>query len=151
AVVRLMRTGLEASIDGGDTVRWPYAEIRQVQGFHAGEPVRLEHGDGLAAALVVPDAAFIDSLRGVSGGETRHFRRAGRRWAFVVLGAAIGVIVLLVVLYRWGIPEIARVVADRVPVSWEDRLGATIVDQFAPENRRCTAAAGQAALDRLLG
>jgi len=151
AVVRLMRTGLEASVDGGDTVWWPYAEIRQVQGFHAGEPVRLERGDGIAAALVVPDAAFIESLRHVSGVTAPRFRRAGRRWALTVFGAAIGAVVLMVILYRWGIPAAARVVADRVPVSWEDRLGATIVDQFAPANRRCTAPEGQAALDRLLG
>ncbi|MGH8058953.1 MAG: DUF7092 domain-containing protein, partial [Candidatus Entotheonellia bacterium] len=44
ATIRLMQSGLEVSTDHGLTLWWPYAEIRQTQGFYAGEQVRLERG-----------------------------------------------------------------------------------------------------------
>jgi Zn-dependent protease with chaperone function len=150
AVIRLTRTGIHAEVDGADAVRWSYGEIRQTQGFHPGEPVRLERGYGITQSLVIPDPSFLDSVREVSGPYAVRFRRAGRRWPLVVLGAAMGAIVVMTVLYRWGIPAAADVLAARVPVSWEDRLGAAIVDRLAPTARRCSATAGQAALDKLL-
>ena len=46
----------------GWTRLWPYRELRQTQGFYEGEEVRLERGGELAEAVVVSDAAFLQSL-----------------------------------------------------------------------------------------
>ena len=52
--VLIGRTGLEITLtDGGGSLRWPLAEVRQTQGFYAGEEVRLERGGELAEALLV--------------------------------------------------------------------------------------------------
>lgn len=150
ATIRLGRAGLEATIEGGATIRWPYEEIRQTQGYHAGEPIRLERGGDIPEVLVVPDAAFIASLKATAAEGTTRFRRTGRHWIGIVVGAAVGAIVLGFALYRWGIPAAAELIAERVPVSWEDRLGAAVVDRLAPPERRCRGAAGQQALERLL-
>ena len=45
--------------DGGGSLRWPLAEVRQTQGFHAGEEVRLERGGELPEALLVQDLGFL--------------------------------------------------------------------------------------------
>jgi hypothetical protein len=44
ARLRLTRAGIEISPEGGATAFWPYGEVRQTQGWHAGEEVRLERG-----------------------------------------------------------------------------------------------------------
>ena len=150
ATVRLGRTGLEATIEGGATIRWPYGEIKQTQGFHSGEPVRLERGGELPEILVVPDPAFIASLKATAADATPRFGRVGRRWVFAVVGAAVGAVVVGAALHGRAIPAIAEVVAARVPPSWEDRVGAAVVDRLAPTQRRCTGVAGQQALEQLL-
>jgi predicted Zn-dependent protease len=52
--------------------------------------------------------------------------------------AALGALAAGSVLYLWGIPAAAKVVAARVPVSWEETLGHNVVEQFAPSELRCT-------------
>jgi beta-barrel assembly-enhancing protease len=47
------------------------------------------------------------------------------------------VIAIVVGLYLWGIPALASVAAARVPVAWETRLGAAVLDELAPPARRC--------------
>jgi predicted Zn-dependent protease len=41
-------------------------------------------------------------------------------------------------------------VARWVPVAWEDRVGASVVDQFVPVAKRCTDPAAQAAIDAIM-
>jgi hypothetical protein len=41
------------------------------------------------------------------------------------------------VLYVWGIPAAAGLVAARVPVSWEERLGRAAVEQITASKQRC--------------
>ena len=150
ATVRLGRSGLEATIDGGATVRWPYGEIRQTQGFHAGEPVRLERGGDLPEIIVVPDPAFIASLKATAADATPRFGRTGRRWVFAVLCAGLGAVVVGAALYVRAIPAISEIVAARVPPSWEDRVGAAVIERLAPAQRRCGGVEGQQALEHLL-
>ena len=57
AAVRLMREGIEITPAGGTPRVWPYREIRQTQGFYAGEQVRLERGRDLPETLLVPEHA----------------------------------------------------------------------------------------------
>src|SRR3972149_7925254 len=79
ARLRLMRSGIEVSIESGLTVLWPYDQIRQTQGFYAGEQVRLEKGGALAEALLVSDAAFLTSLHEVAPGLRMRFHDPARR------------------------------------------------------------------------
>ena len=60
ATIRLVSEGVEITPGGGGTRLWPYRDIRQTQGFYAGEEVRLERGGDLPETLLVPDIAFLD-------------------------------------------------------------------------------------------
>lgn len=152
ATVRLTRQALVLRLDDGSEVVWPLGEVHQTQGFHAGEQVRLERGQGRHEALVLSDQGFLTSLRAVAPEAGRRFvdpvRR--RRRGVLVGSSALGALGLLAVLYLVGIPAAAGFVADRVPAAWEARLGAAVVDQVAPPGQRCTDPAGRAALERIV-
>jgi len=75
-------------------------------------------------------------------------RRRGRRLLTAAAGA--GAIAVAILLYWWGVPAAARLATPLVPVAWEDRLGASIVDQLVPADRRCHGAGGDLALHGLL-
>jgi predicted Zn-dependent protease len=150
--IRLMPSGLEVLTEHGTRFFWPYPEIRQTQGFYAGEPVRLEHGGTLGQALVVASPAFLAALHAVApaaGGRFHHPARRRRRGALTLL-AVIAVVAIVAGLHRWGIPAVADLVAMRVPVSWETRLGEAVLDELAPPERRCGTPGGTAALDGLV-
>ena len=139
ATIRLTHSGLEVTSEGGATLWWPYGEIRQTQGFYAGEQVRLERGGETPEVLLVPDAAFLTDLHRIAPKLARRFHDPTRRRmrARLTLLAALGAIGVATVLYLWGIPALAALVASRVPVSWEERLGQAVVEHLAPPGKRC--------------
>lgn len=152
ATIRLMQSGLEVSTDHGLTLWWPYAEIRQTQGFYAGEQVRLERGGELSEALVIGDPGFLTSVAQVARGQAPHLHnpvRRRRRAALTVL-AALTVIAMTATLYLKGIPALVSFIAVRVPVAWEERLGHAIVEHLAPMGKRCVEPGGVAVLDALV-
>ena len=139
ARVRLTRSGLEITPEGGATAFWPYAEVRQTQGWHAGEEVRLERGGEPAEAVVIADPTFLADLREIAQAPGLRFhdpRRRGRRVLFTA-GAAVAVIAICAALYLWGIPAAAGVVAARVPVSWEEDLGRAVVESLVKPDKQC--------------
>lgn len=137
--IRPMRLGLHVTTEQGDTLWWPYEEIRQTQGFYSGEQVRLERGGEFAEALLVSDASFLTQLHQIAPELSAQFYDPARRRrrARLVLIAALAGLGILTVLYLWGIPALAAFVASRVPVSWEERLGHSIVTHLAPPAMRC--------------
>ena len=139
AAIRLMQSGLEVTTERGTTLWWPYEEIRQTQGFYAGEQVRLERGGETPEVLLVSDAAFLTALHRVAPKLATHFHDPARRRmrAKLTLLAALGAIGIATALYLWGIPAMAALVASRVPVSWEERLGQAVVEHLAPPEKRC--------------
>jgi predicted Zn-dependent protease len=152
ATVRLMRGGLEITPEGAATQFWSYADLRQTQGSYAGEEVRLERGGSLPEVLVVADPAFLTDLREVSQTPSARFhdpRGRGRRLQLTVL-AGLTVVAVVAAIYLWGIPVAAEVVTARVPISWEESLGRSVVDSLVPPERRCLTEAGQRALDELV-
>jgi len=153
ATLRLMRTGLEITTEAGRTLWWPYGEVRQTQGFYAGEQVRLERGVEPVEAVVVDDPAFLTAVRAVGGETARRFHDPTRRRFRVQLTllAAAAVVVIGTALYLWGIPAVAGVIADRVPVAWEERLGAAVMADLAPPAQRCVDPAGTRALETITG
>jgi predicted Zn-dependent protease len=148
--VRVAGAGLDVTLEGGATFRWPLGEIRQAQGDEAGDPVRFERGS-VPETLLVDDPAVLIALRKAAPEWRRRFHDPRRRRARVALTALATAVVLVfaAALYVWGIPAASTAVAPWVPVAWEDRLGAAIVDQVAPAGRRCVGREGQAALEAM--
>jgi len=152
ATVRLMRGGLEITPEGAATQFWPYGELRQTQGSYAGEEVRFERGGPLPEAFVVADPAFLADLREISQTPSARFhdpRGRSRRRQLTVL-AGLAVVAIVAAIYLWGIPIVAEVVAARVPIAWEERLGGSVVESLVPPEKRCRSEAGQRALDELV-
>ncbi len=152
ATVRLMPSGLHIAVDGGPTLWWPFREVRQTQGFYAGEQVRLERGGEIAEAIVVDDVEFLGALQRIGPGFTGHLdspARRRRRLRLTVL-AGLGAVPLAIALYVWGIPAAAGIAATWVPVAWEESLGDMVVAQLAPAERRCVDADLQRVLDDML-
>ena len=137
--ITVMATGLRLIKEDDAIVWWPYDQIRQTQGFFAGEQVRLERGQDIAEVLVVPDEGFLTAIQHIAPGARARFHdpaRRSRRLKLTLL-AACGVLVLGTVLYLWGIPAFADVVASRIPVSWEERLGEALLEQLTATSTRC--------------
>lgn len=139
ATVRLMQSGLEIILEDGRTLWWPYHEIRQTQGFYAGEQIRLEHGRQLPEALVVNDPAFLAALHERAPEAARRFHNpAHRSLRFrLTIYAAVGVVIVGAAIYFLGIPAMAAAVAPHLPVSWEEQLGRGVVNQLAPPSLQC--------------
>lgn len=151
ARVRLTRSGIEISPEGSATAFWPYGEVRQTQGWHAGEEVRLERGDP-GETVIIPDTQFLADLREIAQTPGLRFhdpRRRGRRVAYTV-AAGVAIVGICAALYLWGIPAAASVVAARVPVAWEESLGSAVVDSMMKPEKRCTEPEGVRALDGLV-
>ena len=151
ARVAIGRSGLEITLAEGGSVRWPLAEVRQTQGFYAGEEVRLERGAELSEALLVRDLGFLTALRAAAPEAAAAFHDPGRRRYRVGLTvlAALGSVGLAAALYVWGIPALATALAARVPVSWEVALGDGVAAELAPPGRRCIDPARQARIDAI--
>jgi len=138
--VRIMRSALEVITENGTTLWWPFAEIRQTQGFYAGEEVRLEKGGEIAEVLLVSDPAFLSALHRLAPEVATRFHNPSRRRlrAKLTVVAAFAVIGITAALYLWGIPALSAAVARRLPVSWEEQLGRSVVDELAPLEEQCT-------------
>jgi Zn-dependent protease with chaperone function len=152
ARVRLMRSGVEVITEGGLTFLWPYDQVHQTQGFYAGEQVRLEKGGEIAEALLISDAAFLTALHEIAPGLRMRFHDPARRQTRVELTllAALAVIGIALALYQWGIPLLAAIVAPRVPIAWEERLGLAAVESLSPPAKRCADPALRGAIDDIL-
>ncbi|MFQ5839193.1 MAG: M48 family metallopeptidase [Candidatus Methylomirabilales bacterium] len=150
--VRLMRSGLELTTESGATLWWPYGEIHQTQGFYTGEQVRLEKGGDLPEVLLVSDNAFLIALHCMAPELATRFHNPGqrRRRAALTLLAALAAIGITAVLYLWGIPAMAAIVASRVPVSWEEQLGKAVVQELAPPAKQCTDRTRSRAIDDIV-
>ncbi len=117
--------------------------------------MRLRSSAGGDARLVVRDQRILDALRPRSGRLRGGDMRGARVWtrALTWTGATAGV---LVGLY-FALPLLARPLAALVPLSWEESLGRTVMRQVTlvfgrnGQLRQCTGAAGQAAIERLVG
>lgn len=152
AAVRLLRRGLEITLEDGQVLRWPYAELRQTQGAHPGEEVRLERGGPLPESLLVGAPGFLASLRRIGREEAHGFRGPaprGRRllWAGLSVLGSVGA---AGALYLWAIPLAADRLALHVPVAWEERLGRSVADQLAPPARQCREPQGLAAVEEIV-
>jgi predicted Zn-dependent protease len=92
------------------------------------------------------------AIRDTAPHTRRHFhdpRRRRARLGLTMVALAVA-LVLSGALYAWGIPAASNLVARWVPVAWEDRVGASVVDQFVPVAKRCADPAAQVAIDVIM-
>jgi predicted Zn-dependent protease len=148
ASIRMSQTGLEVSLEDGARLWWPLREVRQTQGSYAGEQIRLERGNPFPEVLLIDDPAFLAALHDTAPtfGRRFHDPRKRRRRILLTIGAALVSIGAGAALYMWGIPAAAGVVAARVPVSWEEKLGNAAMDEISRSERRCVDADREAAI-----
>jgi predicted Zn-dependent protease len=152
AAVVVSSTGLEITTSEGLVRRWRFADVRQTQGRHPGESVRLEHGGPAAEVLVVDDPAFTRAVRAAAPDAARHVRSA-RAWPVrlaLTLGAAVAAAGLIVVIQQWGVPIVTGIVARLVPVGWETRLGDQIFAQIVEGEHLCEDPGRQNVIDGLV-
>jgi predicted Zn-dependent protease len=152
AAILLTPTALEVTTEEGGKLWWPYHEIRQTQGFYAGEQVRLERSGEIVEALLVSDTAFLTSLHSFSPELTTHFHNPSRRAtrANLTFLAALAAVAITAALYLWGIPAMAALAASRVPVSWEEHLGQAVMEHLAPPEEWCTEQGRVQVIDQIM-
>ncbi len=139
AMIRLYSSGLEVVTEGGLRLWWAYDEVRQTQGFYAGQPIRLERVRERPQVVQVSDPAFLTALHRVAGrrGEAFHRQMSSRRRASQALCAGLGLVVVTILTYLWGIPGLATVVAPYIPLAWEERLGEMVLEHVVASQARC--------------
>ncbi len=152
-VVHLQREGFTLIPREGSSRWWRFADVRQTQGHHPGEPIRFEHGSDPAEVLIVPDEAILAAIRDVAPPRAMRVHAPTRRtvWLVATVGTVVAIVVVWWLLYAWGIPALADVVATRLPISWEEQLGSAVADAVAPVERRCSNPAQYGALKDILG
>lgn len=143
-VVTVEPDGLTLHHADGSTVHWPFALIRQTQGAVGAEQLRLEFGGDPPEVLLVQQPGLREAVQEIAPDAFSHFRNRSRTAR--VVAWSLGGLAIATALYLWGMPIVARAVAEVVPVSWERRLGARVVQEMAPAERRCTDTRGVASL-----
>jgi beta-barrel assembly-enhancing protease len=123
----------------GNTLHWPYGKIAQTQGAYEGEQVRLEYGSPLPQTVIIEDPAFLTALQQAAASSAGHFHNPQQRPLRLRLTILAGFALLCVTaaFYVWGIPGLATFLAPRIPLSWEEQLGASVLEQLAPSDARC--------------
>ncbi len=157
-VVRLQMRELWIEDGSGKLLAiWPYEKLRAVDEMATAKTARLSCAESPQARLVVEGEVFLGDLAEAAPQfhrRARTLRRLMRRGLWAAAGIAAAVAVFWVALPH-GVPYLART----IPVSWEEALGESVLDDllafFAAledqdQVRTCEAAAGRAALDRLV-
>ena len=137
--IQLTTTALCISKSDGNTIRWPYREIVQTQGAYEGEQVRFEYGAPLPQTVIVDDCSILTAMRQVATQRTTHLHNPQQRPLRVRLTilAGVGLLGVTAGFYVWGIPGLAQFLAPHIPVSWEEQLGTSVLEQLAPPADRC--------------
>lgn len=120
-------------------VLWAFAELRLRQGHYAGSQVRLEHGTDPVEAVIITDDTFLEHLHEIAPGRARHVHNPANRVhrPMILAGLGLTTAFFLVILYRWGIPYASQLVATKVPVAWEEKLGDSLLEDFLKHATPC--------------
>jgi len=116
--------------------RWPLESVVLVNGGGRDGPVQLELRGERNEGLLVTGAGFLAALRAAAGGRRLRRLAAPPVALRVVLALTFAAVVFLFAAWRWGVPALAAVAAEKVPPSWERELGAAALLELAPESLR---------------
>lgn len=131
---------------------WPIASLRQSQGAHGRERLRLEFGTDPVESIVVEQPGLAEAMRALAPGvnPTLRTRRDHRR----LVGALLALVIVVAAGYVVGAPLFARWLAPRIPPEWEQEIGRSSVEALLKRGPMCAdsvAVAGvRSVLDRLL-
>jgi Zn-dependent protease with chaperone function len=115
---------------------WTHAEMRRPIRIAPDEPARYERGGEIPEVLVISDPSFLPAKRSVFGSRGPDGERRTSGVGRLIL-PALAVLTGLVLLYLWAVPRMAAVVAERVPLEWEEALGRGVVAAFTSGQRVC--------------
>lgn len=143
---------LSLQTPGGGAMLWPFEQLRQTQGAHAGEQLRLEFGTNPVESVLVEQPGLAEAIRRASPGVNPTLR--GRQKTMRIVSLSLGTVVLGIAAYLWGAPVMAAWLAPMVPAEWESRMGRSSIDRFLVGQKVCddslAVADLRAVMDRLL-
>ncbi len=136
--------GLHVTRDDGDAFLWSFAELRRVTPL-GNEALRIERKAEPVETLTVTEPGLPEAAPAL--GKSRAAFDAAARSTFgrVVAGA-----IVVAVIYFFGLPALAGVVAPHVPLAWEEQLGSGMVQQMVPADARCHDSLGQAVVEEIV-
>lgn len=128
--------GLRILKPDGQTMVWAFESLRQTQGRHEREHLRIEHGSEPSESLSVTEAGLAEAIRAAAPNASATLRERTST-ARVVTWSFLGIAAFAVV-YFWGAPAAADWAAARMPASWETDLGRGVGAQMLARERACT-------------
>ena len=149
-VVARLADGLEICEDGAVLARWPYDDLRGIDGAAGHLRLRCASAPELAR-LELADAPFIAALEGRAR-KLKLGRETGRGLARIVLWSLLAAAsILLTAIY--GVPLIAAAATPLVPLGAERFLGLAVEKEVRAlfGERDCHGRAGDAAMEKLVG
>lgn len=139
--VNLSSAGLTLHLPGGQMLSWPFAAVRLSHAGGAIHRVHLEHDvrerdEVRTETLVIDDVGFLDKVHHIAPNALisplQLPRYASLRRLLLVFFLVL-IPATVYIFWTWGVPALADRVAERVPVSWEEKLGDTILSALIKE------------------
>ncbi len=148
--VRAEPRGLIIADADGDIDWWPWPEVQLAEPPARARPIRLSNRSRPGVRLAIDDPAVLPALR--LHARYLHRNPIGRKGLLTAAGTA-AICALVVAVFVYGLPWMARPLAAVIPIAWEQPVGEStvvIVNRiFARGREICTGAAGDAALQAM--
>jgi Zn-dependent protease with chaperone function len=155
--VHLSPRQMTLTLTSGESLAWSYQDINRPFASTGDQaPFHLEHrADDRQTSLTIEDEAFLPNLRAITAIPLDSSLKQTKKSRHFILALAVLVIPLFLYgLWKVVIPQLSDRVAMQVPVSWEEKLGQTVLEglpkKLAPIPDREKAQALNTILDRLL-
>lgn len=133
--------------EGQDLV-WPYEALRTDLPISTGaRDALVKNAHHVGATLFVESEEFVRQLRQYAPSLTTAAHRW--RWARPLIAVAVAAIVLVTAIWKMDLRP-ARTIAMALPETSRQKVGRSVVEQFAKQYKTCTEPTGRAALDKLL-
>jgi len=131
--------GLKIVKKNGVSEWWPFEAITHSQGFHIGDPLHLVYTLENHKSIVVEDSNFIAALINYAPDYAKIFRSpiTKSKLLWTTIYSALGLLILIPILYLWVLPKFSDITASHIPVNWEEQLGEAYVEVLAPDNELC--------------
>jgi predicted Zn-dependent protease len=138
--ITITRDGLKIQkLKDGTYFWWNLSETKQTNDIYADREIKLEKGDNIPEILIIKDLSFIESLKKISPHFQTKFQTTASRskWLKTILYLSIASIITIIVLYKWLLPSLTELIAQKIPVSWEVKLGKNYKEYFVSEFGTC--------------
>jgi len=127
--LRLTAQQLVLNFPDGHQIQWPYTSL-QLSRTNSTGPVRLErptsNTDIVPEAIVIEDPGFLHEAHRVAPGALGNVwnqpHKRSLRYVLMIL-ALVVLPPLIFAIWVYAIPAMTNAVADRIPTTWEEKLG----------------------------